>query len=80
MSNLAKINFNEGRIHYAYGLPLYMRRKNMYPINLNGPLGALSPPWDRGVEKKVILRPILFDCKSFETYKYHSLKKSILEK
>ena len=58
MSNLAKINFNAGKIHNAYELPLYMRRKNMYPINLNGPLGALSPPWGRGVEKK----------SDFETY------------
>ena len=79
MPNLAKINSNEGKIHNAYGLHLYMRRKNMYQINLNGPPGALSPPWGRGVKKKVILRPILFDCKLFETYKYHSPKKSILK-
>ena len=44
MPNLAKINSNEGKIHNAYGLHLYMRRKNMYQINLNGPPGAHSPP------------------------------------
>ena len=45
-----------------------------------GPWGPSAPPGVGGLKKKVILRPILFDYKLFETYKYHSLKKSILEK